>query len=469
MEHILKWFTDKGDGRAAIYVQWFSITFKPENFTGLDALYACFLIYCAKLNVVPCLRFLESYLRIDGMHDVKQYKIRLDDMDSYDYDQLSQLMEAYDVIKEVAMATYEVYMEEDLEGMDFKVALNEFMTTVKSEKLTSAIMQALPHLSDGSDVDRVSDDLKYRLVDIKNTYDTDKLSDIDYDDASDNQKMELICTTGIEAIDNDYGGIYTHIMYTLNSQPSGGKTRFGFAHFAYRIMTIAKKDVLCYETELTKAQTKNILVSYHITKLYGVKVPDKLINQDKLTEHQRHLVESARIDLFESGKYGNIEIKDECIVETLDEELKFAVKTNPNLRLIMIDYMGLIESRPNSKFGKRMEGYEVITEGYKIVRRILRKADVSALCINQFNDKGIDAAYAGKTIKAGYIQGGHIVHRHTDYDLSLTFTEEQNLGGEDKIKFRTLACTKTRGSGGFGSTLLSADLSVSNFKQEVRQ
>jgi replicative DNA helicase len=469
MEHMLKWFTNKGDGRAAIYVQWFAITFRPENFSGLDALYACFIIYCAKLSVVPCSKYLESYLRVDGMADVKEYKIRLDDMDSYDYDQLSQLMEAYDVIKEVAMSTFDVYMNEDIEDMDFKVAAHEFMSTIKQEKITNLIMQTIPHLSDGSDVDKLSENLRYSLVDIKDTYDVDKISEVDYAEEHKDQKMELICTTGIDAIDTDYGGIYTHIMYTLNSQPSGGKTRFGLAHFAYRIMTIAKKDVLCYETELTKAQTKNILISYHIAKLYGVKVPDKLINQDRLTEHQRHLVESAKIDLFESGKYGHFEIKDECIVETLDEELKFAVKTNPNLRLIMIDYMGLVDSKPLTKYGKRLEGYEIITEAYKIVRRILRIADVSALCINQFNDKGIDAAFAGKTIKPGFIQGGHIVHRHTDYDLSMTYTEEQNLGGEDKIKFRTLSNTKTRGSSGFGSTLLSADLGVSLFKQEVRQ
>ena len=128
----------------------------------------------------------------------------------------------------------------------------------------------------------------------------------------------------------------------------------------------------------------------------------------------------------------------------------------------MIDYMGLIQSEPESKWDKRLEQYEIITRGYEETRRILKHIDVSAVCINQYNDKGIDAAYAGKPIRSGHVQGGHIVQRHTDYDISMTFTEEQKLA-----QVRSLSTSKTRGTAGFSNVLLSTDLSVSIFRQEL--
>ena len=87
---------------------------------------------------------------------------------------------------------------------------------------------------------------------------------------------------------------------------------------------------------------------------------------------------------------------------------------------------------------------------------------MAAVCINQYNDEGINAAYAGKTIRPGHVQGGHIANRHTDYDLSMTYTEEQKLAN-----LRTLANTKPRGSGGFKPVQLKTDLSISMFRQEV--
>lgn len=465
MEHILKWFTDRGDGKALTYVLWFQVTFKPNDFQGLDALFACFIMYCAELGVIPCYRFLETYLKVDGMHDVKKYNIKLDDMDNYDYDQLSQLMEAFDVIKQVSLSTYDLWMNEDLTDRNFRVDMHEFMKETKSGKITNAIMRALPNLSNGSDINDVSQTLRHSLVNIDETYSLDKLNDIDATASEvEEQKMELITTTGIHAIDGDIGGIYTHLIYTINAQPSGGKTRLALVHFIYRTLVLAKKNIILYETELTKTQVKNILIAYHITQLFSKKVPDSTINKGNLSPEQQSMYDTAKADLFESGKYGQLHILDECVVETLEDETTAIIRSDGNIAMICIDYMGLIESRPTGQYKQRLQGYEIITESYKLVRKLVKRYDMAAVCINQFNEQGIDAAYAGKTIKSGYVQGGHIVNRHTDYDLSLTYTEEQKLAG-----MRTLSNTKTRGTEGFKPVQLRVELSVSQFLQEVKQ
>lgn len=468
MERILKWMTSEGSDNASIYTQWFANTFTPDNFSGIEQLYACFIKYCAHLNIVPTQSFLESYLKIDGMSDVKRYNIKLEEMGVYDYNQLSQLMEAYEVIKQVASSTFEVYLESDLEDRDFKVDMYDYMSSMKSEKITQAMMRALPALQDGSNVTEVSMDLRSTLAKIDDTYNVDKIKNVDFTPSSnrDKQKMEFIAWTRIPCIDDDAKGIFTHLMYTINGQPSGGKTRLAFIHFVYSVLVEAKRDAAVYATELTESQCENILIAYHITQLYGgtIKIPDQLMNQGRLTPEQERIVESARIDLFESGKYGKLIIRDECVVETLENELWSLTRTYPNLAMVMIDYMGLVKSKPIDRFSRRLEQYQIITDAYVAVRNVIRVVPMCAVCLNQYNDDGIKAATAGKMIGPGHIQGGHIVHRHTDYDLSITYTEDQKLA-----QLRNLQNSKTRGTTGFHPAVLRVDLSVSKFEQEVSE
>lgn len=467
MERVFKWLTaEGGSSKAAIYTNWFASTFEPNSFDGVNRMLACYIKYCAKLSIVPKREYLMAYLKVDGKRDVKKFNIKTDTMSSYDYRETSQLEEAFRVITELTTSTYDMYVSVDLTDRDFKVDMYEFMMSLKSDLIQNAMMKAVPRLSDGSDIGEVSSDLRAELSSLDKVFDTRKLRNVDVTNPdAEEGELEFLCPTGLPCIDGDIGGVYTHIMTTLTAQPGGGKTRMGEAHWVYPMMTIAKKDVLFYENELTAMQVKNILIAHHITRLYGgrIKIPDSLMNKKKeMSPEQLQIYEAAKIDLFESGKYGKLIIKEECIVETYEDEATDIIKESGNLGLIVIDYMGLCRSVPESKYDRSMEQFEIITKAYEITRRILKAYDVAALCINQYNDKGIDAAYAGKPIRSGYVQGGHIVQRHTDYDLSMTFTEEQELAG-----VRMLSVSKRRGTAGFKNVLLSTDLAVSVFRQEL--
>lgn len=466
MEKIFKWFTGDDD-LTIVYVTWFSGMFEPEDFTGIDKLFFLFLQYCAFLGVSAKRKYLESYLVTDGKTVIKENNIKLDTMSAYDYKDPTAMEEAYRIVGKTALDVYDKWCMLDLTEHTFKVDMHEFIKKQKHESIQKTIINFFPKLQDGSDIDEVTDRMQDEITRKSMIYDVNKLDELDF--MSGNQKgkktqrpMRKLFETGVPCIDGDAGGMYTQQIYTLNGQPGGGKTRFSNKHFIYQALVVAKLDVIYDSVEMTEQQIRNMLIAIHIINLYGgnIKIPDSLMNKDKLSSEQRQYYESARIDLFESGKYGTLFFRKSRPVEKMKKETLNLIKRNRNIQLWVIDYMGRLKSEPLSKYDKSLQQYEIITAGYEVVRDIVDTCDIGALCLNQYNDKGIAAALAGKSIQPGYVEGGHIVQRHTDYDLSMTFTEEQKLA-----KLCALSTTKERGNAGFSNVIFQKDLSISNFTQ----
>lgn len=463
MEEIFQYFCDS-DKNAKAYLYWFVKNFKPADFNDIDRLFYCFLAYCVFLKITPSYEFLVKYLDVDAKVDIRKHSIRTDSIQTLDYRDTAQFEEAVSIIKRVALELWSNYSEGSLE--DFRSDMYTFITKYKAAALSDLFMKTYPTLNDGSDINDVTKNLRTQLVNIDSDFDVAKLKELNdsiLDDESADE-MKFIANTNIPAVDGDIGGIFTKLIYTLNAQPAGGKTRLSLANFVYPTLVEAGKDVIYYETELSKGQVMNILIAFHIIKLYGgkVKIPDALMNKrSEMTAEQLRIYEAAKLDLFTNPKYGKFIFNDNTNVAEMEEEIEYTLETLDNPGMLCIDYMGLLKYESHDRYDRK-EGYEVITEAYEMCRRIVKAHDICAVCINQFNDKGIDAAYAGKSIRSGYVQGGHIVQRHTDYDISLTFTEEQKIA-----QCRMLSVSKTRGTAGFDNVLLRADLSVSLFVQKI--
>ena len=173
MEHILKWFTNFGGSDALKYVIWFDAVFNPSDFRGMDSLFACFLKYCAKLGIVPCRRYLDTYIKIDCKGDIRKYNIKPDDNDVYDYKQISQLDSAYEVIKTTVGTLFDMYMQEDLTDREFKLDMYEYMNDMKAVKITEAINSVAPDISNRLDVSAASEKLRANLVRIEEVYNID--------------------------------------------------------------------------------------------------------------------------------------------------------------------------------------------------------------------------------------------------------------------------------------------------------
>lgn len=218
---------------------------------------------------------------------------------------------------------------------------------------------------------------------------------------------------------------------------------------------------------VTEKWFKDILIAHHIVFLYKgqVKIADKDMTNNRLTPEQRRYYEAAKIDLFESGKYGKFTlITDDLVVETMEKDMYSFLKHNRNCQLWVIDYAGLAKSRPVAKFDKRYDGYEIIVELYRRAKEIAKTADIGVFIINQFNDKGVEASEQGKPILPGYTQGGFIASRQADYDLAMTMTQAQKLAN-----LCMLSTVKERAAVGFKNQPLSRDLAVSIYRQIKKQ
>lgn len=472
MEKVFKWFTKESECEKSLsYTHWFSKNFDVTNFTGIDKLLKCYIDFCSKLSVPAKMNFFESYLRTDAKRDIKKYNIKIDSMSAYDYSETSQFEEAYRILCTTGIDTYNQYLAQDISDREFKLDMNEYMSEMRSTEIQNTMMKFYPMLMDGSDVDEVQEQMDVAMKKCKTTWNSKKLNNVDIiasQKEDDSDALEFLAKTGIPCIDADIGGIYDRMVYTFTGPPGGGKTRFANAHFAYKLITEAKCDVLMYNLELSKAQVKNILIAHHIARLYAntnqpIKIPDSLMNKKNgMTEQQRRIYEAAKIDLFESGKYGNLIFKDELVVEDFEDEVIDIKRDNPNLRFVIVDYAGFAKSKPKSKYEARKQRYEIITEVYDYSVELKKQLGLGFLILNQFSDEGIQASLAGKKIRAGHIQGGQVVERHSDYDIVMTMTEEQEIVG-----MRTISLAKKRGTAGFNNVLISTDLSVSIFRQEA--
>lgn len=467
MIRLMKWFTlEEPETQARIV--WFAESFEHLRFEGVDRMLLEYLSYCAKLGIVAKRKYFEAFLITEGKQVIKASDIRLDTMSPLNYDEPGSLEEAYQEISAAAMEYYDQCMEEDLADRDFKVDIKSFMSEQASTDLQTALSDSFANLSTGDATGDVVESLQQRLDEISSMYSEEKLEDLDFlvgraYDKGDSNAGRKVSDWGIPALDTDAGGIFTKEVVTFTGPTGGGKTRFIMANAVYRALTIAKIDVLVDELELTKTQIENMLIAHHIIKMYGgkIKIPDSLMNHNNLDEQMKRFCEAARIDLFESGKYGKLFVRTkELIVETMKRERLQFFRLNRNVQMWVVDYLGLIESKPG-KYGKSKIRYEIITDGIKITKSIAKIADVAVIDINQYNTDGDAASRAGKPITPGMVEGGHIIQRHSDYDLAMTRTDEQKLASE--CSFQSV---KVRGAAGLPVTPIKTDLSVSVFVQK---
>lgn len=465
MKRIFSYFT-KDDLSSIQRLSWFTRSFPESEFKDLDKLLYFYLAYCTRLAVPAVRKYLEFFLESECRKYIKKYNIRVESIATYNYEEIAAFEQAVQILKEGALTLYDKYLQEENPEEDFKVHVVSWMNSNIEVRIQDVLTSQFVELQTTKDSINMLDNTEAQLHQIKEIYDERKLDKLDFemgvvqDGGLDLDQTRRIFTTGSPCIDGTYGGVYSKALLTFAGQPGGGKTRFMCASFVYPALVKAKVGVRVDELELTEAEVKNMLLSIHIANLYKVKIPDSDINRGDLTEEQKRIVESARIDLFESGKYGRLALNVEGLIyETMEESMLSYFKLNPDIQLWCIDYIGLIQSKPrNAKY--KLSVAETISESLKAIKRIIKTADRAAVGVNQFNDEGNKKAEKGVPIGIGDIQGGQAVQRNSDYDLALTFTPEQRAAG-----ISMLSTTKVRACAPFTNIPLQVDMSISRFKQ----
>lgn len=468
MIKILKYLLAEAElDKTPVYLNWFIDNLSVHDFKGVEQLMYLFLNHCHELGVVPARKYIDYYLKIRGKQDIMTYSIPTDGEGTQFYD-ITNIDSAFSILGQNLYTLYETALLEDTSD-DFKFVADLYFSEIKKEKMTEMFTKFYPMLQSGQPTDDILESMASEIDSISSTYDSDTIRDMDFMENSvedsKNDRYNFIAPAGLPCINGDAGGQFTKKITTVNGQPKGGKTRFTLTQLVYPVL-IHGDDVLFYETELPKMAVKNILIAYHIVQLYKgeIKISDSIMNNaDKMSEDQERIYEAAKYDLFESGKYGKFIVRDcdKIPVEKLKKDITTTVRADNKIKTVVIDYVGDLESDYDLAHRKVKSQWEIITEAYKVAKKVVRPLDINMIMVNQFNDEGEAAALKGNEIMSGMCQGGRVVQRSTDYELNITYTEEQ-MAAERRCISTGYTSRSTKG---FRRVPLQVEMEVSIFTQ----
>lgn len=446
------------------HMMWFTETFPDTEFTGDDLIMKKYCNYSAALEVPMKLQYFQTFMSTELKKILIETGVKLPGTDNLNYDEPTGLETAYQVSREYLQDQFRYIETFESDTDDFKIAADSYMKGRLSERLVQELGKTYDTLSNSENAYNAAEYALDNLILLRDIYDTDQLDELEDAEAASHGDFEFICDTGIPVIDDDIGGIYTCQLMGIEAQPGVGKTRMALGVWAYRTAVLYKKNVIYYQLEQSRAEAEAMLIARHVYALYGIIVTDSMIIRNKVPAELQSKVAAARIDLFESGKYGKIYIKHgDLFYETMVQTFKKDDKLHGPFDLIEVDYMGLIEQKP-AKYQKEILEYQVISRAFRKFKRYVERRHKGGIAVSQFNQKGIEAGKADKEISADMAQGGIAVYRNTDANIALSRSE--TMKAQQKLR---VSQPKIRGTAGFGSAVIDTRLGISLFYQNMQQ
>lgn len=468
MDKIFAHFISRGDHedatRRLAYASWFVETIPLIEFDGDEKLFTEYLEYSVTLGVPIKLKYFDIWLSTELREVLHKLRVKVAGCENLNFEDPASFETLYRTTVDVMHDNFNVLEAMPSELDDFKVEIAAYFSKKRGERLTQALSGTFDMLNDTSSVDEAADYALDNINAIKEIYDTDKLEDLDANEGrdltNDLKTMVKVSDSGLPAIDTDSGGLYTSQLLGIEAQPGTGKTRFALGTYCYRAATVYKKNVLFCTLEQKEEEIKAMLLACHVFRMFNIQISDKMIVTDNIPDEIRPQVEAAKFDLFESGKYGKLIVKElDLYVETFIVKMRTLDKLLGPFDLIAIDYMGLIESKP-AQYQKEKTEYEIIKTAFKQFKKYLRHTNKAGIAISQFNRDGIQAGKNDKEITTEMAQGGIAVYRNTDYNIAISMTETMRL--QQKRRFSQ---PKVRSSAGFHNFLADVRLGFCYFNQ----
>lgn len=447
------------DFRRIGYITWFSTTFPTSEFRGEDLIMKAYCDYSSILGVPYKYKYFATYLSTELKPFLIQTGVRVPGTDSMSFDDPASLEGAYTVTREYMLNQFRHLESYESELPDFPVAAKAFMQGQITNRFVEELQHSYDTLSSKEDAWLATNEALDRLTMLRDVYDMAFLEELE--NARPREELskvrKFICDTGMSIIDGGIsGGVHTGQLFGIEAQPGAGKTRFALGTWAYRTAVYYKKDVIYYQLEQTEAEARAILVARHVFELYNLIITDELILTDSVPEEHKQKVKAAEIDLFESGKYGKIKIKRTTLyVNNMIQVFKKDDKLFGPFTMVIVDYMGLIE-QTEEKYKAAMLDYQVIKYAFRKFKRYVDGTEKCGIAVSQFNDKGIEAAKADKTITTNMAQGGIEVYRNTDQNIAISATKQ--MEATNKLR---LSQPKKRGSRGWDTTVVDTSMGIS--------
>lgn len=456
------------------YMTWFAIHFPATEFEKENRLFWHFIGYAASIGVNVTEKLLEVYIQTELKEFLLKNKLHVKGTSKLRYEEASQVD---NIVRITANRLVDEFYRlssidhEDLE--EFIIDIKHWMHMNKTKRFEEIMTSGFTMMDDikkgkvGTD-----DSLDYVLAkgnEIKMMYDEENLEDLIETDEILDTDIKFITDSGIPAIDNDSGGIYETQMFGLEAAGGEGKSRFIRGTYGYRASTLYNQNVLDFGLEQDKSEYEAMYVARHIYAEHEVLITDKMILTKKdlhgnpISEEARQIIEVARYDLFKSGKYGKIHIvADMLYLETFIERMRMLDMRHGPFKLIMIDYLTLIEQENSDKFNKLQE-HQVYKFAYKWFKRYLRKTRKAGIAVNQLTAEESDKVSSGKG--AGKSGGsGTLESRKTPDRVDVLSSTEIMR----RKHARRLTPVKTRSSEGVVAPVLNTKLGQCYFEQATK-
>ena len=455
-------FISKDDGldtKRLGYLSWFCNQFPAEEFSGEEAIFYDFLHYCSHLAVPLKQKYFEVYMSTELKKFLIASKTKIPGTETLSYEEPNSLATAIATTQEVMLANYRELEATDVALEDFTVDICKFMHERLDRRTVEILGRTYDIISQKGDTGTAAEWAREQLAALSDIYDEESLEDITDFVGTGEDTMEPLIDTGIPAIDKDIVALCRKQLLDISAGPGAGKTRFALGVFAHRA-ALAGLNVLYYTLEQTKAEARAMLTARHTLHMFGDIVSDKMILTKGVPVELTAKVEAARVDLFESGKYGKIDVQEtDLFLEDFIEKIKTQDRISGPYDIIIIDHMSLLQVK-ETKYGRPMEDYRVIAKGYRKFKRYVRKSNKGGISVNQFNREGVSASKADKDIDATMGAGGMEAYRSTDVNIVITYTDTMAAQG-----LRKVSMPKSRSSAGFGSIMLTTKLACCYFAQ----
>lgn len=468
MLDIFSYFTASGDadmdGKRTSQLLWFVNNFPATEFIREDAIMYDYAKFSATLRVPFTVSYFEIYCANELRKLLNRVKVKIDGTDDLNYDDPSALEMAYTIVSQQMHDYLVVWEEHPKDPKDFIVAAKDFVSRQLNSRFTQVLSSSFDMMTDTDDTSKALNHAQTQMEMLQEIYDTVKLEELDVNiQREKGTPLEFICDTGLPSIDADIDGIYRTQLGGVEAAPGTGKTRFALGVWTYRAAVLYKKNVLYYTLEQSRDECEAMLISRHAFELFEIQIADKLIYKNKVPEEYKEQVEAARIDLFESGKYGKIYIEEtDLYMETFIDKIKSVDRLQGPFDLIIVDYMALITEK--NTYGRPKNIGEIVSYCYRTFKKFCRKNNKAGIAVNQLNREGIAASKADKEITTEMGQGGIEVYRSTDFNLTISATQEMELQHK-----RRISQPKKRSSEGIGSVIVDVRLGISLFYQQTKR
>ena len=463
LDSIFSYFVAREDGldnKRLGYLSWFVLQYPQEEFRREEAIFRDFLEYCTKLSVPLKQDYFEVYLSTRLKKFLVESKTKIDGTENLSYDDPNSLETALSTTKEVMLASYREVAANDVKVEDFPVYADKFRSKRLNGRTVEVLGQAYDRISKGyGDAAEWS---REQLTQLSDTYSEESMEEIvTYETGG--VAMEPVINSGIPAIDADIVNLCRTQLLDISAPPGAGKTRMAIGVFSHRAV-LAGRNVLYYTLEQSKQEIEAMLVARHVYHMFNHFVSDKMILSDTVPPELRAEVETARIDILESGRYGKFKaIESDLYLESFIEKIRTQDRVDGPFDIIIIDHMSLMQSMP-PKYGRQLDDYKVVAKSYRKFKNYVRKARKLGISVNQFNREGIEASRQDKEINATMGAGGIEAYRSTDANITITYTETMAAQG-----LRRISLPKSRSSEGFGSIMVRTWLGSCYFQQESKK